>query len=841
MPAHTENRRNTLERVGARVPFYTAWFALFRFSLSTLRGRVGQAVPVTLALLLIVGMAQAIGALGDVSSTLARQQIAANWRTPADLLVRPQAAVSQPERMAEWINPGGALEYYGGISSRQLATISSLSQVAQILPFASAGWQRIDIVTPVFLKQQGLYRITVQWTGVSRSTEDMVVYVQVSDLASLANEESIPTPAIQHLVLTPDASPVAYSMTIPALQLLVGADPAQENTLRQLLLEGSSPASIAALTIHVDKLNGQITMLPSCVTPLMQASCWQHVTAQTGRSSYFAQDVQLVRYSQAHYSATSQQLAAGRLTLNAQGEDTQGPIYRELLAQHVTLPGNGAIYMTMGTGQKAQVAPLTGPGQMAILPAALQFIPLAQACLVNGEQCYSGLYIRLRGVDRYNSKSLALLQSTAAAITARTGLHVDILDGSSTRIVTLESSNGGKGLSQMWTVVGVAVQITHGVDALQKILFILYALICLLATGAAGVLIGTGRGNEARILEQLGWSQRLRAGAYIFDALLLALPGCLLAALLIILAGKFWPGNVPSLTMWTLLVCGVIIYVVSLVGLACGISERRPARGRNEKTGRRPQGSPPISTSTPASTKSQSDESFCSHSRGGGGVRWSGDPCGRLPASLTFSAHKSVQESEDEGWQEFLRRPRPLQTHLWLKSSAAFHTRITAPLVCSVAITATIFLIAEEYLMVSELNRELVVTVLGEQVSVALQGPQFWLLLLVLLTALLVVGLCTSLLLRGRRQELVLLAKVGWERRHVLLRLLRESWWMAALSGMTGALLALGVMASVGSLPSLWVAGSVIAGGPLLGMVLASLVVYILAWHELKSLYLKRA
>ncbi len=143
--------------------------------------------------------------------------------------------------------------------------------------------------------------------------------------------------------------------------------------------------------------------------------------------------------------------------------------------------------------------------------------------------------------------------------------------------------------------------------------------------------------------------------------------------------------------------------------------------------------------------------------------------------------------------------------------------------------------------MVSGFNRELVVTVLGEQVHVALAGPQLLLMLLVLLTALLTIGLCTSLLLRGRRQELALLAKVGWERRHVLLRLLRESWWMAALSGVVGALLALGVIGIAGSWPALWVIVSVIAGGPLLGMILASLVVYTLARQELKSIYLKRA
>ncbi len=143
--------------------------------------------------------------------------------------------------------------------------------------------------------------------------------------------------------------------------------------------------------------------------------------------------------------------------------------------------------------------------------------------------------------------------------------------------------------------------------------------------------------------------------------------------------------------------------------------------------------------------------------------------------------------------------------------------------------------------MVSGLNRELVVTVLGDQVRVALEGPQLLLILLVLLTALLTVGLCTSLLLRGRREEFALLSKVGWDRRHVLLRLLRESWWMAALSGEAGVLLALGVIEIAGSLPPLWVVSSVLLGGPMLGMLLASLVIYMLARRELKSIYLKRA
>jgi hypothetical protein len=819
VPSNEGKRENKLSPAGTFVPVYASVFAIFRFSLSSLRGRIGQAIPVTLALLLIVGAAQAIGALGDVSSKLTRQQIATSWRASADVLVRPKAAVSQPERDAGWINPQSALDNYGGISAKQLASIASLSQVTEIVPFASVGWQRIDVVTPIVLPAKGTYRITAQWTGTQQWVENAVDYVEVSDLANLTNEEQLLHPVIQHLVLQAHAAPVVYAMSIPALQLLVGVAPSQENTVRQLLLQGSNPTSTARMTIHLDRLNGQTTMLSSCIAQFIQATCWQPVSAQTGPVSYRAQGAQLVRYSPAHYSATSQQLAAGQLTVDALGADTQGLIYRTPLPQRLMLAGDGEPAFTTGTGQQVEVLPLTGLEHMPVLPGALQLMPLVQACVVNGEQCYSGLYIRLHGVDSYNSKSLALLQATAAAITTRTGLRVDILDGSSTRVVTLASGNPNNALTATWRVVGVAVQITRGVDALQNTLFILCSIICLLAIGAAGVLIGIGRRKEARALDQLGWSQTLRVWVYIFDMLLLALPGFALSSLLIALASKFWPDNMPFSTMWALLAIGVIIYGVSLVSLAVGSSTSRRRKfwdGSQEEKYQSASGGatwavqtpPPITTITPSPI-------------------------------TAFHIASGMSEGGREGRWRRSRRPLSPGKHLKLRTGSTFHARITAPLVCSMAITATIFLIVLEYLMVSGFNRELVVTMLGDQVRIALEGPQLLLIVLVLLMALLTVGLCTSLLLGGRREELALLAKVGWERRHVLLRLLRESWWMAALSSVAGVLLALGVIGIAGPLPPLWVVVGVLLGGPTLGMALASLVVYTLARQELKSVYLK--
>src|SRR5205085_6141552 len=77
--------------------------------------------------------------------------------------------------------------------------------------------------------------------------------------------------------------------------------------------------------------------------------------------------------------------------------------------------------------------PFSMPEHLPLLASAVRFVPLEQICATNGEACYSGLYVRLSGVEHYSQQSLSRLQATAAAIAAQTGLHVDILDGSSWR------------------------------------------------------------------------------------------------------------------------------------------------------------------------------------------------------------------------------------------------------------------------------------------------------------------------------------------------------------------------------------------------------------------------
>ncbi|HLJ33734.1 MAG TPA: hypothetical protein VKU38_08790, partial [Ktedonobacteraceae bacterium] len=491
------------------------------FALWSLRRSGGQMIPVGVAFLLLVGAVQLIGTLHDVSSSLARQQIAHSWRDSYDLFVRPPSAVSQAERATGWVDPQSLLEDYGGISDAQIATIRSLPHVTQMMPFATVGWQGMNVVVPVSLAQNGIYRISARWNGQQQFDTNTVYYVDVTDLKHLLSEPTIASPIVQHLLMNSPTTPVVFQMAVPAVQAVVGIPAMQQSLFRSTLLQNALPAASIHLSVSVEKLNGTLSNLPTCVS---NTACWRTEQVQSGPLSYQSNGVQLLRYSSTRYSATTQQIASGQISVDSLGSDEQGPLYRTLLAEHIALPGNADNALSQATvSSTTGLLPLSTPERMPLMPTAVRFIPLAQACAINGMSCYSGLYIRLSGVDHYSQQSLALLQATAAAITARTGLYVDILDGSSTRTVSIMSPTNDTSVSlpSTWRVVGVAVQIVHGVDTLQETLLILCSFVCLLAIGASGVLIGIGRKKEVLLLQQIGWSRSLIVFILLLDALML--------------------------------------------------------------------------------------------------------------------------------------------------------------------------------------------------------------------------------------------------------------------------------------------------------------------------------
>ena len=727
--------------------------AVVVFCMWSLRRRGGQIVPITAALLLLVGAAQSIGELHNVSSVLAQRQIAQSWRGPYDLLVRPQSAVSQPERDAGWIDPQSMLESYGGITARQTASIVALPQVTQVVPFATVGWRSIDVQLPLWLTRKGVYRISAAWTGQQATDTAAVYYVEVTDLSHFTAETPLAYPVVQHLLARNDAMPILFTIALPAIQAVIGIPVSQQATLQRALLDGIAPAPALHLSLHVEKLRGDLSLLPACIA---RTDCWLAQSVRQGAVSYQDNGVQLLRYSRSRYAATSQQLAQGQLSLAAPANDTRGPIYRTaskryLPALAVEKIDPAFLPAPAQTSSSLSLLPFSGPERMPRLAAAATFIPLEQACAINGSSCYSGLYVRLNGVKQYSQHSLALLQATASAITDRTGLHVDILDGSSPRSIALSAAGTGGPIQISWRATGVAVQIVQGVDVLQEALLALCSIVCLLAIGAAGALVGVGRRKDALLLRQLGWSAHLSSASFLLDALLLCLPGGLLAVGWLGLATGHLTSTLSPAVVLALLGTGILLYCCTLIG-AASFSVRRHSVGRSALT----------------------------------------------------RALRSAYAS-------------------------------TIPLMFQVVIS--VLLIAIGYIMFSNFDRALIVTVLGKQVREALEGPQLLLLVVVLAAALLTVGICARLQLQGRREELSLLSMVGWERRAVFLRVMWDSWLAALLSGELGALLAMGITMSTVSSPSLLTMLELLLCGPLVGLLLVSLAAVGPAWRETERVF----
>lgn len=742
-----ETTRNTLRQMPLYRRIEETIHAAFTFALWSLRRRGGQYLPVACAFLLLVITTQTIGMLHDVASAQTRQTIAQSWRGPYDLLVRPSSTLSQVEQTTGWIDPQSALESYGGISLQQVATIRALPHIVAIAPFANVGWQSMAVQVPLLLPSEGIYRVSATWSGQMIDASNSATYVEVTDLAHLTSEQPVTSPTLNYLIAPDSTKPVMYTLSIPALQTMIGVPIAQQSTLSRVLLTGSSTAPPMRLTVYVEKLLGDRNTLPQCI---QRANCWQSQSVRQGTVTYQSSGVQLLRFSHAVYTATSQQIASGQVTVDAISADLQGPLYRLPLSEHVAIPDN--FTFPGGTlSPETALLPLTGPERLPFLPNAVRFIPLDQACAINGVNCYSGMYVRLSGVEQYNQSSIALLQATAATISAHTGLHVDILDGSSVRqigLTTVGAYNNAM-IQTSWRVVGVAVQIVHGLDTLQEMLLLLCSIVCLLAVGIAGVLVGSGRAKDIELLQQLGWHRSLLTIVLLLDALFLCLPGFLLSACFIIFAAHIWQSSLVSSILWILLVTGIALYGCVLVVVASTSSSKRTRRFN--------------------------------------GQLWQG--------------------------------------------------KVIVPFANVLALLIAVFLIAIEYLLVTDFNQVLVVTVLGKQVQAVLEASQVFLFLLILAAALLTVALCTTLLVRGRREEIVLLSQIGWEQRAVSWRLLWSSWRPALISGEVGVFLALGIVSIGGAMPPVEISLSALLVGPLIGMLLTTIASLGPVWYETKRVF----
>src|SRR5207249_4977487 len=120
--------------------------------------------------------------------------------------------------------------------------IRSLPHVAEVVPFATVGWQPIDVQVPVELRSRGIYRVSARWIGQGVIDSEIVRYVDVTDLSQFTNESTLTASIVTHLIAKTNTSSVVFPMSVQAIQAVIGIPMSQQAILSQVLLEGMASA-----------------------------------------------------------------------------------------------------------------------------------------------------------------------------------------------------------------------------------------------------------------------------------------------------------------------------------------------------------------------------------------------------------------------------------------------------------------------------------------------------------------------------------------------------------------------------------------------------------------------
>jgi ABC-type lipoprotein release transport system permease subunit len=190
---------------------------------------------------------------------------------------------------------------------------------------------------------------------------------------------------------------------------------------------------------------------------------------------------------------------------------------------------------------------------------------------INAAAPISVIRVKLTGQIGLDTASQARLRLVATEIYQRTGLHVDITEGSSPTPVTVTDPAGQYGrprleLAEMWSRIGATEAISAAIDAKTRLLTILVLVLGTVFTGSAVAASVRARRPELAVLACTGWPARSLAGLILAECALLGAAagagGAVLAAVISPLTGtRFGLGTYAGIAaLAVLLTCVAGIY-----------------------------------------------------------------------------------------------------------------------------------------------------------------------------------------------------------------------------------------------------------------------------------------
>lgn len=357
-------------------------------------------------------------------------------------------------------------------------------------------------------------------------------------------------------------------------------------------------------------------------------------------------------------------------------------------------------------------------------PLALTNLEAAQYIL-GSDKVINAIRVRVAGIGEYSPENVARVEKVASEIVERTGLHVDIVAGSSPQKVFVFVP--GKGfVEEQWTSLGAAVKISSGINQINIFLYSFLLLSSILFVSNESQLMVLARRKEIGLLKAVGWHDGAIGERFLVELSKLGLLGAVISAvfsiLLILALGlrpEWWSIALSSLIL-------PVLYTLSSLPLI-----RRSVR------------------ISPVVALNQQDIEEVP-----GTISWLDS--GSSLASLVLGS--------------FLRRKG--------------RTLLTSLITAIAAALAVIFLYSILFL-----RKTLQITLLGEAVSFGLRSFHLILAISVITLGLLVVLESLLISVMERRSEFFLLKALGWYDRDISTLVRMESVFLCGAGGLIGGIL----------------------------------------------------
>lgn len=191
-----------------------------------------------------------------------------------------------------------------------------------------------------------------------------------------------------------------------------------------------------------------------------------------------------------------------------------------------------------------EVIPTINPG--SFVPSAPHgYTTLNAASIFKGESPIDAIRVRVSGISKYDENAKIKIERVAKEINAVTGLHVDIVAGSSTkqilaRIPGYKNVSGIGKVLERWTTLGTATEIVSSWNTIGLVLIVLYficGIIYLINRISCSIY---SRKIEIGILKALGWDDKKIAKVICGEITTAAAIALVLSVIFIIILLKFY-------------------------------------------------------------------------------------------------------------------------------------------------------------------------------------------------------------------------------------------------------------------------------------------------------------